>query len=166
MMMAAAAVGRMSGGEAVPLLRLANAKLGLEPEDLPPVRPDERCRHILDSFCGIWEESATWRGGKHPGLRFVRAVVARYKGTLLGVLALRVAADLLSFMVPLSMEKIITWLSNPYLARPWWEPTGLPIRARGLYYSAVMTGSLVRYCLCWTFLCLCLTFLCPSTAFP
>jgi hypothetical protein len=141
--MAAAALGRLAGGEAVPLLRLANAKLGLEPEDLPPVQADERCRHILDNFCSIWEESATWLGGSHPGLRFVRAVVARYKGTLAGVLGLRVVADLLSFMGPLAMEKIIAWLTNPALARPWWEPRGLPLKARGLYYSAVMTGSLV-----------------------
>eukprot|EP01050_Picozoa_sp_SAG11_P031095 SAG11_NODE_9496_length_906_cov_2.828996_1_plen_225_part_01 len=138
-------LGRWSGGEAAPLLRLANAKRGLEPADLPPVQPDERCRHILDRFCTIWEEAASWRGGARPGLRFLRTVVFRYRATLVHVLALRVAADLLSFMGPLAMEKIIAWLSNPAVARPWWEPRWVAqtLSARGLYFVAVSLGSLV-----------------------
>ena len=88
----------------------------------------------------VWERSAGWLGARHPGLRFIRAVASHFKGLLAGVLALRVANDMLSFAGRLALEQIIGWLENPAQACPWWEPAGLPPRLRGVYYVGVMSA--------------------------
>ena len=139
----AAAFNQLAGNEVRPLLELANAKQGLDDEDLPPVQPDERCEHVLSTFNAIWDASATWTGASSPGMRFFWAILTRYKGTWLYILALRASSDVLSFASPLAMEKIIEWLADPAHARAWWEPCGLPLRLRGLYFAAVMTLGVV-----------------------
>jgi ABC-type multidrug transport system fused ATPase/permease subunit len=140
-----AALARLTWSELTPILALANRQKRLEIDDLPPVQPRAAAENVLIDFAGVWDKSRGWLGAHHPGVRFIRAVASHFKGLLAGVLALRVANDMLSFAGPLALEQIIGWLENPLQARPWWEPAGLPLRMRGVYYVGVMSVlSLVR----------------------
>ena len=124
--------------ELSPLLSLATKNKRLEVADLPPLEERATCEHVLRDFGEVFSGCSTRR---HPGIRFILAVSAHFRGLLLSVLALRVANDMLSFAGPLALEQILGWLVNPAQRRPWWEPAGLPLRFRGIYYVAVMSGA-------------------------
>ena len=131
----ASLLGKFTFSYLNPLLETGRRRGRLDVHDLPKIEPEVTAQYATQTLEGAWEASAA---EKRPGMRFAKMIWARYRGLLCSVLGLRVCSDVLSFSSPIVMESIIGWLGDQYQRAPWWEPAGLPVRARGLYYVLVM----------------------------
>lgn len=121
-----------------PLLETGRRKQRLDVEDLPEIDHAVSAKYSAKTLQSAWAGCA---GEKRAGVRFARMIWARYKGLLCGVLGLRILGDLFSFSSPLIMEEIIGWLGDSTQRRVWWEPSGLPAKARGIYYVFVLAAT-------------------------
>lgn len=126
-----AAVSRLLGGLTFghldPLFAVGARKQRLDDEDVPRCEESVSAAYAERTLEAAWLQTAP---EKRPGVRFAKMMWARYKAVLCGVLGLRMTEDLLSFSGPMIMQEIIGWLGDPAQQAPWWEPSGLPAKAR------------------------------------
>jgi ABC-type multidrug transport system fused ATPase/permease subunit len=128
-----------------PLLALGFKKK-LEMEDLPNNSTKMRSAVMIQRWRRLWAESGEI---KKPARRMVSVMWVFVRRTWMLQIVLKVIGDLLRFMQPICLQEIIRWLADVNVQPPFWAAPVEP-EWRGIYFVAVMIGSMLLQGLCYT----------------